>query len=164
MSHAKKGHTIFFGNPDHDNDAFREAIEHACSAGNGILRVRQGDDGIHVEALPTDEFLEVTRDLNAQRRRFLEGLMSQDFGALEDHAMNATFRGHRTDMIIGDELYGDIKIGFTGKPITLTHFPYELEPEKEQSIQVGNHLVKPNKKTKGKAHALPFYLGSKRRY
>lgn len=164
MSHGKKGHTIFFGNPSQDRDAFNQAIEHACSTGNGILRVRQGDDGIHVEAVSAEEFLEVTRDLDAQRRRFLEGLMSQDFGALEDRAMAAVLRGYRADMLIGDELYGDIKIGFTGKPITLTHFPYELEPEKEQSIQVGNHLVKPNKKTKGKAHALPFYLGSKRRY
>lgn len=37
-------------------------------------------------------------------------------------------------------------------------------PVEEETIKVGNREVSSNSKTKGKAHKLPFYLGSKRRY
>lgn len=142
--------TIFFGNPDQLSPVIERHIADAQRHGASMLCIKQEDGSVKVDVMsPADFYAQVWQDITPEQKKFLESCLSRDFGKLEERAIALAISGRRATMMIADDLLGDMSI-----PL--------VEPEEEQSVQVGNRLVAPNKRTKGKAHALPFYLGNKR--
>lgn len=131
-------------------EQWKQAIESAVANGRGIL-CRQLEDGqVTVNAITPEEFFKaVNVDMPPEKVKFLTEMMGLDFSALERRALAVAISGKQARLIIADDIRGDMSMMLT-------------EPEKEESVQVGNRLVAPNHRTKGKKHNLPFYLGKKR--
>lgn len=142
--------TIYFGNPEQLSPVLKQHIENAQKHGASMICIKSEDGTIKVSELtPAEFFDQVWGDMPPERKAALDKLMAMDFGAVERRAIALAISGRHADLMIADDILGDRQIRLT-------------EPEKEQSVQVGNRLVATNKRTKGKAHALPFYLGKKR--
>ena len=113
-----------------------------------------------VKSISRVDFIEkvMGQPLPEHQRAFIKSFMDMDFESLENKII-ALQRGR------SKSISSLVNVGILG--ITPTQIFIDecvMRDNDEQEIQVGTHLVKPNKRTKGKAHALPFFLGSKRRF
>lgn len=90
------------------------------------------------------------QNLTQKREEFVRLAMSQDFQHLEDKIMafvGGSIRGIKATIAYVDDLYAP-KVNRDDEPDAVPNKPN----------------IKTNKRSKGKGHPLPFYLGSKRRY
>lgn len=138
----------------------REALEYAHNTGHGMLCMRHEDGVTTVDNITPEQFFKAIGDITPQQENLLRTLLSMDFADIERRVIGLAvpgIRGTRASLMVCDDLVGDRSMTFEQM------YGSNFEPD-EESVVVGKRLVNPNKKTKGKAHNLPFYLGNKRRY
>lgn len=149
---------------DSNSDAMKvgndihKAIESAMSDGTAML-VLDPKEGT-VTHISREDFIEqvLGQPLPEHQRAIIKSCMDMDFESLENKIIAMQRGRNKSVFSLGS-------VGIRGIAATQI-FSDEcvMQGIDEQEIQVGTHLVKPNKRTKGKAHSLPFFLGSKRRF
>lgn len=126
-----------------------EHIQMGSSETGRTMMVMMGGEPV---AVSLADFMRLVDNQNLiqKRQEFVRLTMSQDFRHLEDKIMafiGGKITGKKPTIVYADDLY-EPKVSQDGEP--------EAVPNKPN--------IKTNKRSKGKGHPLPFYLGSKRRY
>lgn len=136
----------------------QKVFDMGVADGTAMLVLDVKDNSI--KAISRAEFAMKVLDIpmTEDQKNFITSMMDMDFSSIE--ARVAALHRGRSKSVMSVAIHG-----ISPSQIWVDECCQNLaQSEEEQEIQVGSHLVKPNKRTKGKAHALPFFLGSKRRY